>query len=104
MNFDDFAPCPPNLRVPMPFETEIFKGVTLLLVRTTPMDDHYRNFFDGTKREFEVQVQGKFKRAPEGEIYVGAEATHKMELGIITRSACRILLSSPKIRTAAAGA
>ena len=77
----------------MPFETEIFKGVTLLLVRTAPMDTHYRNFFEGTKREFEVQVQGKFKRAPEGEIYVGAEATQKMELGIITRSACRILLN-----------
>ena len=93
MHFDDFAPCPPNLRVPMPFETEIFKGVTLLLVRTNPLDGHYSNFFDGTKREFEVQVQGKFKRVPEGEIYVGAEATQKMELGIITRSACRILLN-----------
>ena len=64
MHFDDFAPCPPNLRVPMPFETEIFKGVTLLLVRTNPLDGHYSNFFDGTKREFEVQVQGKFKRVP----------------------------------------
>ena len=61
------------------FETEIFKGVTLLLVRTAPMDTHYRDFFEGTKREFEVQVQGKFKRAPEVK-FVGAEATQKMEL------------------------
>jgi len=72
---------------------EIFKGSTLLLVRTNPIDSHYRSFFQGTKREFEVQVQGKFKRVPDGEIYVGAEATAKMEIGILTRSVCRILLN-----------
>jgi hypothetical protein len=33
-----------------------------------------------------VQVQGKFKRVPIGEVYCGAEASTKMELGIITRS------------------
>lgn len=38
------------------------------------------------RRLFEVQVQGKFKRLPNGEVYVGAEATSKMELGILTRS------------------
>jgi len=31
---------------------------------------------------FEVQVQGKFKKLPTGEIYVGAESTKKMELGM----------------------
>lgn len=35
---------------------------------------------------FEVQVQGKFKRLPEGEIFVGAESLYKLELGMITRS------------------
>ncbi len=38
---------------------------------------------------FEVQVQGKFKREPQGEIFVGAEATSKMELGLLTRSISR---------------
>ena len=73
---DNFAQCPPNLRTGMPFETEIFKGTALLLVRTNPIDSHYRVFFHGTKREFEVQVQGKFKRQPDGEIYVGAEGEY----------------------------
>lgn len=35
---------------------------------------------------FEVQVQGRFKRMPIGEIFVGAESANKMELGLITRS------------------
>ena len=34
---------------------------------------------------FEVQVQGRFKRQPVGEIFCGAEASSKMELGMITR-------------------
>jgi hypothetical protein len=42
--------------------------------------------FSFFRRQFEVQVQGKFKREPQGEIYVGAEASNKMELGILTRS------------------
>ena len=87
-----FSPCPPNSRTPVPFETELFKGTCLLLLRTNPIDSHYRNFFQGTKRQFEVQVQGKFKRKPTGEIYVGADITKKMELGILTRSMCRMVL------------
>ena len=39
-----------------------------------------------------MQVQGRFKRMPVGEIYVGADVTNKMELGIITRSFSRAIL------------
>lgn len=38
-------------------------------------------------------MQGKFKREPQGEIYVGAEASNKMELGILTRSISKAALS-----------
>ena len=38
------------------------------------------------RRRFEVQVQGKFIRMPEGEVYIGAEGSSKMQLGLITRS------------------
>lgn len=40
---------------------------------------------------FEVQVQGKFKRKPAGEIFVGAESSEKMQLGLITRSISKIV-------------
>lgn len=36
-----------------------------------------------------MQVQGKFKRHPSGEIFCGAEVSNKVELGIITRSMAR---------------
>eukprot|EP00981_Chlorochromonas_danica_P015379 scaffold11846_cov149-Ochromonas_danica.AAC.10 len=45
-----------------------------------------------SRRLFEVQVQGKFKRAPAGEVFVGAEASQKLELGILTRSISRLVL------------
>ena len=35
------------------------------------------------RRRFEVQVQGKFKKQPTGEIYVGAETSNKMVSSII---------------------
>jgi hypothetical protein len=41
---------------------------------------------------FEVQVQGKFKRMPAGEIYVGADCETVMELGLLTRSFCHGVL------------
>ena len=57
----------------------------MIVVRTAPIDPQFANFFEGRKRNFEVQVQGKFKRQPRGEVYVGAEVSEKMELGFITR-------------------
>ena len=45
------------------------------------------------RNTFEVQVQGKFKRVPTGEIYVGADVPNKLELGMITKSFCRAALS-----------
>lgn len=45
------------------------------------------------RRLFEVQVQGKFKRLPQGEIFVGAEASLKMELGLISRSVAKAAIN-----------
>ena len=84
-NGGEFLSSLPNPRQAIPFETEIFKGVVMLAIRTDPIDHQYQSFFQG-KKLFEVQVQGKFKRLPRGEFYVGMEATNKMELGIIAKS------------------
>jgi predicted enzyme related to lactoylglutathione lyase len=46
----EYVPCPANAREPVPFETEIFKGVALLVVRTKPEDPKYDCFFNGPKR------------------------------------------------------
>ncbi len=45
---------------------------------------------------FEVQVQGKFKRVPDGVVYVGADVLHKLELGLLSRSFVKVILSFVK--------
>jgi Protein of unknown function (DUF1769) len=72
---DMYIPCPPNMRAPVAFETDLFTGTALLLIRTDPIDSLFRPFFYGKKREFEIQVQGKFKRDIPGEVYCGVEVT-----------------------------
>ena len=39
----------PNAREPSPFETDFFKGIAMLIVRTVPIDSHYGIFFEGKK-------------------------------------------------------
>ena len=80
-------PFPPNSSKPIPFETSFFQGIAILACPHKTMDPSFEAFFPPQfKRTFEIQVQGKFKRLPEGEIYVGAEATDKMEMGFMTRT------------------
>eukprot|EP01031_Cornospumella_fuschlensis_P034759 gene34759-42090_t len=90
-NSESYVPCIPNARDPTPFETEFFKGIAMIIIRTKPIDPRFREFFEGRRRLFEVQVQGKFKREPAGEVFVGAEGSQKLELGIITRSISRVV-------------
>ena len=80
----------PNSREPIPFETELFKGVCLLLIRSDPLDPFYAKHFEGKKREVEIQVQGTFKRMPEGDLYCGVEVSKKMELSMMMKSVSRI--------------
>lgn len=44
------------------------------------------------RRQFEVQVQGKFKRLPIGEIFVGAETNVKVDMGLLTKSITKAAL------------
>ena len=41
----------------------------------------------------EVQVQGRFKSAPVGDVYLGAEITERMHLGLVVRGLARVLLN-----------
>jgi len=62
------------------------------------MDKNCQSFFEDSpkrvnKRMFEVQVQGRFKKVPEGDIYVGADALFQLELGLLTRTFVKAVLS-----------
>lgn len=53
------------------FENEFFKGQVLFMVKTDPEDPRYVAHFAGKQRLFEMQIQGKFKKLPEGKRMLG---------------------------------
>lgn len=68
-----FVPC--NTTAAVPIENENFKGEVLLLYKPTEGLDgghpYYRHFRH-RKRNWELRLQGKFKKAPRGRLFVGA--------------------------------
>ena len=49
------------------------------------MDKMYAHMFEGKNRMFEVQVQGRFKKPPDGELFISLEITERMKLGLLTK-------------------
>jgi hypothetical protein len=93
--------CPPhapltlNSRSPLPFETELFSGTALMLLRPpSPEADPFYSprLFEGRSRCLEVQVQGRFKRVPKGTVYIGGEVTERMQLGLVTKGLAKLIL------------
>lgn len=83
-----------NTPKPIPFSNDFFEGYALFLVNSklTTMDKIYEKRFQNDKNCFEVQLQGKFKQIPKGKLFVGAEITKKMELGLFTKGICHSIL------------
>lgn len=81
-----------NSREPVAFETELFKGYVYFLVRTRPEDSHWSRLFCGRRRMFWIQVQGQFKRAPRGTVYLGGELPSQISPGIFTRSIAHVIM------------
>ena len=44
-----FINMPPNSREPIPFDTGVFKGHAMLVVRTAPIDSRFAMFFEGRR-------------------------------------------------------
>jgi hypothetical protein len=85
---------PPNSRTPIPFENDLFVGQVLMIVRSDPEDPFYKPYLAGKSRQFEIRLQGKFKRAPkDGMVWMGGEVPKKMKLGLVTSGAARTLLA-----------
>ena len=91
-----FLPITANTPEPISFCNEYFEGCLLFMVNSSVAEVHepYTTKFlkDTGKNRFEVQVQGKFKKVPRGQMFLGAEITQKMELGILTKSVCSSIL------------
>lgn len=93
-----YRPVASNSMQPIRFETDVFEGLVLFMVNTKTSQNVHRNRFEGVglKYTFEIQVQGKFKRVPGGRLFVGAEITKRMELGLLTKGMCSTILSVGK--------
>eukprot|EP01062_Namystynia_karyoxenos_P014550 TRINITY_DN15241_c0_g1_i1.p1 TRINITY_DN15241_c0_g1~~TRINITY_DN15241_c0_g1_i1.p1 ORF type:complete len:431 (+),score=135.51 TRINITY_DN15241_c0_g1_i1:85-1293(+) len=73
----------------LPIETELFSGRFCIFTRTGPSD----SFFAGKKRRVEIQIQGRWKKAPSGTVFMGGEVPEVMKLGMGTRAACGMLIT-----------
>mmetsp|Transcript_9933 Transcript_9933/g.22207 ORF Transcript_9933/g.22207 Transcript_9933/m.22207 type:complete len:450 (-) Transcript_9933:94-1443(-) len=84
-----------NSPVGIPIDNDLFVGRVMVLVRPHASicpKDHEQMLFSNRER-FEFQLQGRFKRIPEGEVYCGAElADHGFRLGTLTRGLSTVLL------------
>ncbi|DAZ93788.1 TPA: hypothetical protein N0F65_009910 [Lagenidium giganteum] len=81
-----------NANAPMPFETELFNGHVLILVRTNPEDPRHTHLFAGRRRMFWIQVQGQFKRQPQGTVFLGGELPARVATGFFTRSIALVIM------------
>ena len=94
----DFKPMAANTRVGIPFETELLTGHVLLMINSGSPDNPFRERFSGAAQKYrmEIQVQGKFKRIPKGRLFMGAEVTKRMELGMIGKAMSGTILQIGK--------
>eukprot|EP00164_Ancoracysta_twista_P001102 GFYU01001444.1.p1 GENE.GFYU01001444.1~~GFYU01001444.1.p1 ORF type:complete len:473 (+),score=122.23 GFYU01001444.1:94-1512(+) len=76
---------------PLEFENDMFKGRILFMSRTDTAE-----YFDGRLRKFEVQLQGKFKKAFDGILYMGGEVEHPLQLSSGKRLLCNLMLKFVK--------
>jgi hypothetical protein len=57
------------------------------------LDPHWNaKMFAARKRRILVQVQGRFRRRPEGTVYAGAEVSDPMRVGLLARGLSNVLL------------
>ena len=81
---------PLNTRTGVPFETDLFQGKVLFILRPAgdpAQEDPYWNekIFRDKQRRVIVQVQGKFKTQPQGILYAGGEVSEPMKLGLLAK-------------------
>jgi Protein of unknown function (DUF1769)/Protein of unknown function, DUF547 len=92
---NEFEPYRLNSHQGLPIETDHFVGSLLLVMRpANPEQDPYWNeaVFSRKKRRVIMQLQGKLKHRPKGELYAGLEISDPMQLGLLASGLCSLLL------------
>lgn len=84
----------PNAREVQRFESDLVDGKVLLALRVAGYEDpYYASMFEGKKRTIQVQFQLRFKRKPRGVLYLGGELPRKMQLGLMTKGLCNVVIA-----------
>ena len=89
---------------PMPIDNELYSGKLLILIRTSDADakaekttkkkqtggsasnDKVSNYLRPKKRRFEIQLQMKFKKIPENQVYLSIGYDEPVKLGLLAGS------------------
>lgn len=88
-NKDNNTPFPLNTITS--FQNDLFEGHCLMLIKPIPPQPAPL-LFQNKKRRIVWQLQGKFRRPVCGVLYVGAELSQPMRLGLVTQGVARLLL------------
>ncbi|ETV77781.1 hypothetical protein H257_08625 [Aphanomyces astaci] len=85
-----------NSRLPIPIDTSLFTGFAYVLLRRPDGDAHWDPHFEGKQRTMWVMVQGTFKRAPEGTVYVCGELPRPMTLTFWSKAFVSMIVTTIK--------
>jgi len=80
------VPLLPNTPEPVPFETDVFIGRLLFMVKTQPKCPLWGDYLEASDRAFELQVQGTFKEPVTSTLYLAAELKMPMAMGLVTQT------------------
>ena len=87
-----FTPFPLNAQTPFPISNDLFEGHILLLIQH-PTDSYWNErLFDHKQRRLALNIQGKFKRVPQGTLLFGGHLTEPMKVGLLTRGVLGFLV------------
>jgi hypothetical protein len=85
---------------PIPIESDLFSGHILFMFRTSDADkkeapiqtggtarcNEISDYFRTKKRRFEMQLQFKFKKAPDSQLYLSCDLEEPIKLGLVQRA------------------
>eukprot|EP00587_Corethron_hystrix_P004719 CAMPEP_0113316298 /NCGR_PEP_ID=MMETSP0010_2-20120614/11626_1 /TAXON_ID=216773 ORGANISM="Corethron hystrix, Strain 308" /NCGR_SAMPLE_ID=MMETSP0010_2 /ASSEMBLY_ACC=CAM_ASM_000155 /LENGTH=386 /DNA_ID=CAMNT_0000172979 /DNA_START=308 /DNA_END=1468 /DNA_ORIENTATION=- /assembly_acc=CAM_ASM_000155 len=96
---NDLVRVPTNSQ-PFPINDDFFEGFFLPMFRTAsmpPEDDvdgrRTQEHFQGKKRMFEFQFQGRLKQRPEGHLWLSIEIDNPVKIGMIQRAFLKVALN-----------
>ena len=78
---------------PVHINGEHFEGLLYFKTYTSPPDPRVAPYFEGVRRKFEIQLQGRFKRPLVGDVFLNAYLAEPMDLGNVNPGVVKVINS-----------